>query len=64
MPNRLYPLYLLASFYLDTGQEEKGRETALQLLRKEPKVMSDAVLEMKEELRDRLGINLNKEGDE
>lgn len=64
LPNRLYPLYLLASFYLDTGQEEKGRETALQLLRKEPKVMSDAVLEMKEELRGRLGINLNKEGDE
>lgn len=61
LPNRLYPLYLLASFYLDTGQEEKGRETALQLLRKEPKVMSDAVLEMKRELRSRLGMEVNQE---
>lgn len=57
LPNRLYPLYLLACLYLDTGQTEKGKETAQQVLQKEPKVMSDAVREMKEKLRNRLGVD-------
>lgn len=57
LPNRLYPLYLLACLYLDTGQTEKGKETAQQVLQKEPKVMSDAVRGMKEKLRNRLGVD-------
>ena len=48
LPNRLYPLYLLAKLYHETGQDEKAKEIAMRLLEKEPKVMSTAVREMKD----------------
>lgn len=54
VPNRMYPLYLLACLYWDTGQVQQAREVTLQLLQKEPKVMSEAVREMKKEGRKRL----------
>lgn len=54
VPNRMYPLYLLACLYWDTGQVQQAREVTLQLLQKEPKVMSEAVREMKKEGRRRL----------
>ena len=51
LPNRLYPLYLLAKLYHETGQDEKAKEMAMRLLEKEPKVMSTAVREMKDYAR-------------
>lgn len=51
LPNRLYPLYLLACLYLDTGQTEKGQEAAEKLIIKKPKIMSDAVAEMKKKIK-------------
>ena len=54
VPHRLYPLYLLAKMYFESGQPEKGRDMARQVIQKEPKVMSDAVKEMKAELEERL----------
>ena len=54
VPHRLYPLYLLAKMYFESGQSKKGRDMARQVIQKEPKVMSDAVKEMKAELEERL----------
>jgi len=44
VPNRLYPWYLLMKLYVETGDDEKARETAGIVLTKEP-----AVREMREE---------------
>ena len=55
VPNRLYPLYLLANLYFSTGEAEKGVAVAWQLLDQEPKVMSDAVREMKAEMKEKIG---------
>lgn len=61
VPNRLYPLYLLACLYFDTGQTEKACEAAFFLLRKEPKIKSEAVWEMKDKVLKRLEkINMVK----
>lgn len=54
VPHRLYPLYLLAKMYWESGQEEKGRDMAWRVIQKKPKVMSDAVKEMKAELKEKL----------
>ena len=40
--------------YFESGQSEKGRDMARQVIQKAPKVMSDAVKEMKAELEERL----------
>ncbi|MDD4921185.1 MAG: O-antigen ligase family protein [Bacteroidales bacterium] len=50
VPNRLYPYFLLAKFYEETKQYKKARETASLLLKKEPKVPSTAVKDMKREM--------------
>jgi len=50
VPNRLYPLYLLAKLYDGTGEREKARAMAAEVVRKEPKVHSPAVDEMKAEM--------------
>lgn len=54
VPHRLYPYYLKAKMYFESGQTEKALEAARQLIAKEPKVMSEAVREMKQELTDSL----------
>lgn len=51
LPNRHYPLYLLAKLYHETGQDEKARSMARQILDKEPKVMSTAIREMQDYAR-------------
>ena len=51
VPHRLYPLYLLAKMYFESGQSEKGRDMARQVIGKEPKVWSPAVEEMKTEMK-------------
>lgn len=54
LPGRLYPYYLLAKLYADTLflNKEKFMETYLQALNLEPKVMSPAIKQMKEELKE------------
>lgn len=59
VPHRLYPYYLKAKMYFESGQTEKAVETSRQLLDKEPKVMSEAVREMKQEITDSLKIKVN-----
>lgn len=50
VPHRLYPYYLMAKMYFENGQASKGIEVARTLIAKEPKVMSEAVKEMKKEM--------------
>jgi tetratricopeptide (TPR) repeat protein len=52
LPGRLYPYYLLAKLYAepDFRQKEKFEEMRRIVLTKEPKVMSTAVREMRQEL--------------
>ncbi|MCD8261334.1 MAG: O-antigen ligase family protein [Bacteroides sp.] len=51
VPNRLYPYYLLARLYDETGDTAKVCEIAEILHSKEPKVPSEAVHEMRSEVR-------------
>ena len=51
VPNRIYPLYLLAKMYAESGQTEKAIATAKIVLAKEPKIFSSAVEEMKRDMR-------------
>jgi tetratricopeptide (TPR) repeat protein len=50
VPSRTYPYYLLAKLYIETGEQEKALEMAQVVLTKEPKVMSTAIKEMREEM--------------
>ena len=52
VPNRLYPHYLLAKLYMETGEREKAIRVAEIVLTKEPKVLSQAIEEMREEMRE------------
>lgn len=51
VPNRLYPLYLLAQMYNESGQIDKAITTARLLLEKAPKVPSSATEEMKRDMQ-------------
>lgn len=51
IPHRFYPLYLLAKMYFESGQTEKGKAIALQLLHKKTKIHSTAIDEMKNEIQ-------------
>jgi tetratricopeptide (TPR) repeat protein len=52
VPNRIYPWYLLANLYVETGELTKARATAEIVLTKEPKVHSAAVREMRENMKE------------
>ena len=52
IPSRFYPLYLLAKLYDETGQNDKALEMASMILKKEVKVHSTAIDEIKEEMRE------------
>lgn len=54
IPNRLYPLYLLANLYFFSNQTAKAIATAQRVIDKEPKVMSTAISEMKAEMKEKL----------
>lgn len=65
LPGRIYPYYLLAKLYAepDVADEEKFEEMRRTVREKEPKVMSTAVLEMRDEL-ERMEIKtINKSRD-
>lgn len=51
VPNRIYPLYLLTQLYQDSGQLEKMRELGKKVLKFQEKVPSQAVEEMKDNVR-------------
>lgn len=51
VPNRLYPLYLLAELYISTGEYGKAAETIRQALAQKPKIMSPAIEEMQHKLK-------------
>ncbi|MDR1408134.1 MAG: O-antigen ligase family protein [Tannerella sp.] len=51
VPNRIYPWYLLAGLYVETGDTAKARDAARIVLVKEPKVQSTAVREMREKMK-------------
>lgn len=50
LPDRFYPKYLLATLYEETGRWEKAVSMAMELVRKDPKIESTAVREIKEEM--------------
>jgi len=54
VPNRLYPFYLLAKMYDEMGEGQKACEMAMKVVRKEVKVHSPAVEEMKAEMKKRI----------
>ncbi|WP_164849999.1 O-antigen ligase family protein [Mucilaginibacter limnophilus] len=51
VPNRFYPLYLLAKLYNDTGNKDKAGETARLLLVKDVKIYSAAIAQMMDEMK-------------
>lgn len=51
VPHRLYPEYLLANLYLERGDKTKAKEIAQKVLDKEIKVPSQAVDEIKDEMK-------------
>ncbi|WP_186756039.1 O-antigen ligase family protein [Echinicola salinicaeni] len=55
LPDRFYPKYLLANLYHTMGEEKKMKSLAHYLVEKDPKVPSQAVREIKEEMRRLLG---------
>lgn len=52
VPNRIYPYYLMALLYMETGETEKAKATAQTVLTKEPKVQSTAVREMRAKMKE------------
>ncbi|MDH6313623.1 O-antigen ligase [Parabacteroides sp. PFB2-10] len=54
LPDRIYPYYLLVKLYNEPGflQPEKRQAAADSVLRKEPKVMTTAIREMREEVEE------------
>lgn len=51
VPDRFYPGYLLAKLYQETGQKKKAKEIANKIISKSPKIPSQAVEEIKFEMR-------------
>ena len=51
VPNRLYPLYLLARMYDASGQTDKAITTARLVLEKAPKIPSSATEEIKRDMQ-------------
>lgn len=61
IPHRLYPDYLMAKMYFESRQIPKGVEAAKKLINKEPKVMSEAVEEMKKEMSELIKNNSSEQ---
>lgn len=60
VPGKFYPEYLLAKLYDETGQTEKAISKANHLLKKEAKVQSQAVHEIKKEMKTLVDKNKTK----
>jgi tetratricopeptide (TPR) repeat protein len=51
VPNRIYPYFLLAKLYFEQGEKRKAIEMTNIVLKKEPKVQSTAIEEMRLEMK-------------
>jgi tetratricopeptide (TPR) repeat protein len=51
VPNRLYPLYLLAKLYIESGKTGKAVVIACQVINTVPKITSPATDDMKREMK-------------
>lgn len=51
LPNRIYPLYLMARLYRDDGDEEAFLRIAVQIIDFDPKIESSATVELKKEIK-------------
>jgi O-antigen polymerase len=51
VPSKFYPAYLLANLYLEMGNADKAKETALLILKKPVKVPSIAIDQIKQAMR-------------
>lgn len=51
LPDRFYPKYLLTKLYQRIGEEKKMNQLAQYLIKKDPKISSEAVREIKMELK-------------
>lgn len=60
LPNRHYPVYLLAKLYQETGQSDKAKKMAQMVLDKTAKVNSTAIRQMKIEMQQMLSKNNHK----
>jgi O-antigen polymerase len=58
LPGRFYPGYLLAKLYQETGETRKAKTVANEILRKEVKVPSTAIEEIKMEMKNILNGNV------
>lgn len=56
IPDRIYPPYLLAKLYFETGQTKKAHATARRVVSHKPKIESVQTREMQAELRSLLDI--------
>lgn len=52
VPSRVYPYYLLANLYAESGNTQRALHMAYKVLKKELKVQSTAVNEMREKMRE------------
>ena len=52
VPDRIYPLYLLAKLYFSTGQTAKARAAADRVIAHRPKIESVQTREMQAELHE------------
>ncbi|MEO6729509.1 MAG: O-antigen ligase family protein [Candidatus Dojkabacteria bacterium] len=63
IPNRFYSKYILATFYLQNGQIEKGMKISTEILTTKPKIPSKSVEKIKSEIKrliETQSINKNK----
>jgi tetratricopeptide (TPR) repeat protein len=62
VPSRIYPFYLLANLYSESGNTQLSLLAAQKVLKKEPKVQSTAINEMREKMRELIKkINKNQQ---
>lgn len=57
VPSRIYPYFLLANLYAESGNTESAIRMAQTVLTKEPKVQSTAINEMREKMQELIGKN-------
>jgi hypothetical protein len=57
VPHKIYPLYLLPKLYNDTGQKEKAKAMAKELLCKDVIVPSKAIDEIRAEMQQLINNN-------
>ena len=60
LPNRIYPIYLLAKLYYEAGDSANFSTTAQRMLSFEPKIESENTKDMKKEIEEIIALEYNK----